>query len=85
MGVCRGQRLTSRKIAAELGESEDWVNKVLRGHARRPVASAAGLATLTACSENGLFARLTEPSRQQEARLDAGNVAQQDGRVAALN
>lgn len=55
LGICRGQRMTNRKIAAELGVSEDWVSKVLLGHAKPPARFRTGLASLVGCSEEELF------------------------------
>jgi transcriptional regulator with XRE-family HTH domain len=55
LGICRGQRLTNRKIAAELGVSEDWVSKVLLGYAKPPARFRDGLVTLTGVSAGALF------------------------------
>ena len=55
LGICRGRRLTNRKIAIELGVSEDWVSKVLLGHAKPPARFRSGLAALVGCTEDSLF------------------------------
>lgn len=55
LGICRGQRLTNRRIAAELGVSEDWVSKVLLGYAKPPARFRSGLAAIVGCTEDALF------------------------------
>ncbi len=55
LGIVRGHGLTNRRIAAELGVSEGWVCRVLRGHAKPPERFKIGLAELTGCSQELLF------------------------------